>query len=108
MEETFQDLLDRLNFLSWLVESYGWGDIIGGKRRYPSVYLPVCLSVNLPTYLPAYKTCFVKVNRGKCVVQVKDKRVTPRSAVSLSVIWAVVLAEPHLDTVPYAGHTWQV
>lgn len=63
--------------------------------------------IHLSAYLPTSKFCFIKGNRAQCIVQVKDKRVMPTSPVSLSVSWAMVLAEPHLDTVASAGHTWQ-
>lgn len=75
------------------------GEIVLEEKE--GIYLFICL----PTYLPMK---FFHEKGTELNVQVKDKRVMSRSPVPLSVSWAMVLADPHLDTVASARHTWQV
>lgn len=82
LQENAEDLLDRFNFLSWLVERYG---CLGRYYKGEEVYLPFPLPLSLPLLLapsctsslpsfPFFLSSCMKVIRAKCVVQIRGKR----------------------------------
>ena len=74
MEETAEELLDRLHFF---IEARGeLGLSLEVLLAEEAAYLPTYLHY-LPVYLCICLIDYVKVNRAKCVVQMEGRRVMP-------------------------------